>query len=439
MSNRPIIRMGKACATVLIAALVMTSAAGCGRRIKNAEGTVATFDKNAVSADLAQFMIRYEQYIFETQSWDYLTQIYGSDVNLWEIDIAGDGSSFWESMKKQRMEDLKKLLLAEKHAEDAGVTEDDYGNSRKKIAETSRKFISSLDKNTAKALCATEETVSEYLRLMTIQSVVEDRIADTVDHEVSDDEARQVSVEWAAFPKSGDYTASAGNGETETEDVSGYAAETEPDTENVIENSTEAETGVSFDTAKEEAEAFLKSVPDADGFDAAFHAFTEKYADSPVTEDGYTFGAEDTYPASALISASVEIKEDNTVIDKVIEGEDAYYVVLVTDAFNDDATAQKKEEIVEDRELSAISEKYAEWEKDCTWKVNDDVLSKIRADRHFAAPEEVETDVLPSETENDVIVSYAETEDETEAGSAAETAGIETEAETETSVTEGGN
>ena len=439
MSNRPIIRMGKACATVLIAALVMTSAAGCGRRIKNAEGTVATFDKNAVSADLAQFMIRYEQYIFETQSWDYLTQIYGSDVNLWEIDIAGDGSSFWESMKKQRMEDLKKLLLAEKHAEDAGVTEDDYGNSRKKIAEISRKFISSLDKNTAKALCATEETVSEYLRLMTIQSVVEDRIADTVDHEVSDDEARQVSVEWAAFPKSGDYTASAGNGETETEDVSGYAAETEPDTENVIENSTEAETGVSFDTAKEEAEAFLKSVPDADGFDAAFHAFTEKYADSPVTEDGYTFGAEDTYPASALISASVEIKEDNTVIDKVIEGEDAYYVVLVTDAFNDDATAQKKEEIVEDRELSAISEKYAEWEKDCTWEVNDDVLSKIRADRHFAAPEEVETDVLPFETENDVIVSYAETEDETKAGSAAETAGIETEAETETSVTEGGN
>ena len=141
MSNRPITRMGKACAAVLIAALIMTSAAGCGRRIKNAEGTVATFDKNAVSADLAQFMIRYEQYIFETQSWDYLTQIYGSDVNLWEIDIAGDGSSFWESMKKQRMEDLKKLLLAEKHAEDAGVTEDDYGNNRKKIAETSRKFI----------------------------------------------------------------------------------------------------------------------------------------------------------------------------------------------------------------------------------------------------------------------------------------------------------
>ena len=34
MSNRPITRMGKACAAVLIAALIMTSAAGCGRRIK---------------------------------------------------------------------------------------------------------------------------------------------------------------------------------------------------------------------------------------------------------------------------------------------------------------------------------------------------------------------------------------------------------------------
>lgn len=444
MDNKFFARMRKTVSAVLIAALAVSCTAGCGRKVKNAEGVIATFDKTDVSADLAQFMIRYEQYIFETQSWDYLSQLYGENVNLWEIDVTGEGSSFWETMKNQRMEDLKKLLLAEKHAEDTGVTEDDYKDRQKDIKETARKFISSLDRNTAKALCATEDTVSEYLKLMTIQSVVEDKIAETADRKVSDEEARQVSVSWASFPKEGNYTVSSGTDETETEpdteNTSESVSETEPDTENVIGDETESEAGAETDTAGEEAEAFLKSIPDADGFDTAFHEFTEKYAESPVMEDEYTFGADDTYPDSAVVSAAMEAEEDNTLLDSVVEGQDAYYVVLVTDAFDDDATAQRKEEIVSERENSAISEKYAEWEKESDWEVKSDVLSEIKADRRFVAPEEIETDISSSETEaeseNGPIVSYAETESETDVESVAETPGIDD--ETEADMTEGG-
>ena len=334
------------------------------------------------------------------------------------------------------------------------MTEDDYKDKQKDIKDTARKFISSLDRDTAKALCATEDTVSEYLKLMTIQSVVEDKIAETADREVSDEEARQVSVSWASFPKEGNYTVSSGTDETETEDISGSVnetepdtentsesvSETEPDTENVIGDETETETGAETDIAGEEAEAFLKSIPDADGFDTAFHEFTEKYAESPVMEDEYTFGADDTYPDSAVVSAAMEAEEDNTLLDSVVEGQDAYYVVLVTDAFDDDATAQKKEEIVSERENTAISEKYAEWEKESDWEVKSDVLSEIKADRRFVAPEEIETDISSSETEaeseNGPIVSYAETEPETDVESVAETPGIDD--ETEADMTEGG-
>lgn len=232
--------------------------------------------------------------------------------------------------------------------------------------------------------------------------------------------------------------------ETEAAEEDTEAADTESETETETETETE---DPAMEAAREEAraqaEAFLEQVKGGEDFDTAAEAVVEEN-DNAGTSD-FTFGDDDTYPDEAIIEATKGV-EDNTLVDEVVQVNDSFYVLYVDDAFDEEATQQKKEDIVNERKNEAINDLYDEWTDEVEFTINEDVYGQMVFDLSLTVETEAATEaVTEAESQSEgttesgtEVTTEAETEAETEAGTEAETEGdteaaseAETEAETE--------
>lgn len=207
--------------------------------------------------------------------------------------------------------------------------------------------------------------------------------------------------------------------ETDSEETTEAVSEngTEADSEAASEESTEEETEdeatrLAKEEAKARAEAFLAEAKEAEDFGEAAAAVTEKDTDSSTSS--YTFGDDDTYPDEAIITATKDL-EDNTLVEEVVEVNDSYYVLHVDDAFDEEAVAEKKDEIVAGRKLDAINALYEEWTETSDFTVDEKVLDQLVFDMSLTIETEAATEqeaVVEEETE---ITTEVTTETGTEA------------------------
>ena len=218
---------------------------------------------------------------------------------------------------------------------------------------------------------------------------------------------------------------------TEASTESGSEVSTEAESETETETETETEDpamAAAKEKARAEAEAFLADVKGQDDFAAAAAEIAET-SDSIATSS-YTFGDDDTYPDSAIISATKGL-EDDTLVDEVIEVSNSYYVLHVDDAFNEEATDNKKTEIVNQRKTDAINALYDEWISAAEFTIDEEELGKLAFDLSLMLETEAQTEAATeaaTETESETGAG-TETEAVTEAATEAAT---ETETETAT-------
>ena len=263
-------------------------------------------------------------------------------------------------------------------------------------------------------------------------------VAEETETEEAKDEAAgetETEAEEAALTEADSAKTGSADTEAETEAEAASEAETtdEADTEAASEEETEAETEDAATVAakaeaKAKAETFLEQAKDEEDFAAAAAEIAD--ANDSVTTSSFTFGDDDTYPDEAIVSATKGL-EDGTLVDEVVEVGDSYYVLYVDDAFDEEATANKKEEIVEDRKQEAIDTLYEEWMDAAEFTVNEEIYGQMIFDMELLieteASTEAETEAISeagSEAETEVSSeagSEAETEAASEAGSEAET------------------
>ena len=435
--------------------LAASSLAGCGKK-KNLDTTaaIATLDGEEIPAGLANFLLRYQQAGFEVYYGSFLKAYYG---DVWNSDLTGSGEAYGVEFKEEAMEELEKLLLAEKHMADYGVELTD--EEKAAITDAAKEFIEENSEETLEVMSATQETVERFLTLYAIQAKVEVGMSADVDTEVSDEEAAQRTVSFVSFSQKTQEEEEAStekDTETVTEDITeelteeltSEAAVTEEDTaktgaadtEAVTETDTEEETAVESaseanteavteaateevetetetedeatiaakEEAKGRAEAFLETVKDvetADEFQEAATEVTENDADS--TYSSYSFGADDSYPDGSIINAT-EGLEDNTLVNEVVEAGGSYYVLYVVDAFDEDATEAKKEEIVNQRKEEAINALYDEWKESVEFNIDEALYAQLLFDIEFAAETEEETEVVSEEVTESVSETAAE-------------------------------
>lgn len=426
--------------------LAAASLAGCGKKAElDTTAAIAALDGENVTAGVANFLLRYQQTQFESSYGGWLKSYYGD--NLWNMDLMGTGELYGDTFKNEIMTELERMLLAEKHMADYGVELTD--EEKTAIAEAAKTFISENEEEVLEKMSATQENVERVMTLYTIRNKMEHSMSADVDTEVSDEEAAQRTVSYVRFDMkeesqetAEDETAGT-DGEADTEaaltevestkteaaDTEALETDSEEITEAVSENGTEADseaaseesteeetedeaTRLAKEEAKARAEAFLAEAKEAEDFGEAAAAVTEKDTDSSTSS--YTFGDDDTYPDEAIITATKDL-EDNTLVEEVVEVNDSYYVLHVDDAFDEEAVAKKKDEIVAGRKLDAINALYEEWTETSDFTVDEKVLDQLVFDMSLTIETEAATEqeaVVEEETE---ITTEVTTETGTEA------------------------
>ncbi len=477
---------------VCMVASVLT---GCGKgKELDTAAAAATLDGEEIPAGLVNFYLRYQQAEFESSDGSWLKSYYGTDI--WNVDLTGSGTPYGDTFKDSVVTALERMLLAEKHMGDYNVELTD--EEKTAITQAAQDFMESNEEEVLEKMSATQENVERVLTLNTIQYKMETQMSADVDTEVSDEEAAQRTVSYVRFTAETESDTEEAEAETETEagsereteaaaEAETEAAETEnetvpaedateaslteaaadktesadteeategAETEAVSEAETEADSEASTvaeteteteeldpelaaarEEARAQAEAFLEEVQGGEDFDTAAQAAAEE--DDSVGTSTFTFGEDDTYPDAAIIEAT-EGLEDGTLVDHVVQVNNGFYVLRVDDAFDEAATENKKESIVEERKSEAINALYEEWMEEAEFTVDEDVLDQMVFDMSLtleteaAAEAESQSEAgsgAASESQSEASTE-AETEAETEAAAESATEEAVTEAET---------
>lgn len=349
-------------------------------------GMVADVDTEVSDEEAAQRTVSYVRFTAETESDTEAETESGSEAQT-------EGASEAETAGEMETE-------GETEAETAGETETEAAAETETEAED-----------------ATEAALTEAEGTKT-QAADEETESETAETEADTEEVTEAAEE-----------------ETQEQDADTEAeAATEAETE--IETETETEDPAmeaAREDARAQAEAFLEQVKGGEDFETAAAAAAEE--NENVGTSDFTFGDNDTYPDEAIIEATKGL-EDGTLVEEPVQVNDAFYVLYVDDAFDEEATEEEKDNIVTQRKSDAINALYEEWMEDVEFTVNDEVYDEMLFDLSLTLETEAVTEAeteAASESQSEAETEAA-SEAETEAASEAETeavSGSQSEAETE--------
>ena len=351
---------------VLAGAMAATSLTGCSSL--NEKDVVATVDGDEITADVANFYARYTQAQYES----YMGQYMGDD--MWSSE-AEEGKTYQDSVKDSIIESLENMYLLEDHMEEYGISLSD--EEKQAIEDAAAEFDEANSKEDKKKVSGSQDTVERVLTLITVQNKVADAIMDTADTEVSDEEAAQKKMQYVAFS----FT---------TTDEEGNSVDI-----------TDAEK----EALKAEAEDFANAAKGADDFATYAAENGEEVVDA-------TFDAESTSYDSALIAAADALEEGE--FTDVVEGTDGYYVAKVISLFDEEATEEKKDEIISQRQNDKYTEIIDGWREEAEITVDEKVWAKIDFDelsvtiKQKAADVEETTEETPEDTTEDTTEDTAD-------------------------------
>lgn len=314
---------------VLAAAMTATALTGCSSF--DGDAVVMEIGDTKVPASVANFYARYQQSLYET----YYTSFMGSD--MWEGE-AEEGKTYEESVKESILDNLQRFYVMDMHKEEYGVslTEDD----QKAIDSAVSKFTEANTLENKELVSGDDETVKKFLELITINNKVSEAIGDTVDTEVSDEEAAQKSMQYVYFSFS-------------TTDEEGNSKEmTDEEKEKLLAD----------------AQAFREGALTAEDFAG--------YAEGlGYTASTQTFDAESNMLDEAVIQAADALGEGE--VSEVTEASGGYYVMKLTSLLDREATDAKKETIVSERKQEAVTKACDAWLEEEKVTVHEDVWKTI--------------------------------------------------------------
>lgn len=392
----------------LAGVLAATGLTGCSDKMDGASVAVTI---NGVKAPLGvvSFMTRYQQ--AQTQAM-YDMYFGGANDGLWD-QVADEktGETYGESARDDVLEQIEIMYLLKEKAKDYDVEITE--KEQKKITEAAKQFIEANSAETLERLAVSQADIETVLELQTYEKKMFDPIVADVDDKVSDDEAQQTSVTYVRV-----------QGEEETEDE-------EPAEESVSGEDQEKEIA-----PKEKAQQILDEVlatADAD-MDAIAKDVDENLS---ATETHFTANPpekkedEDEDDNIGGVPQAVQdvVKDlaDGEVAGELVEEDGAYYVVRLEKAFDEEATEEEKDSIIEERKQDMYDSTIEDWKDEADIQVDKKVIKtlKVTANRKFTLKQEEET----QEESEEEAVSQNEEEEETPEEDSGEEEASEEEAE----------
>ena len=249
-------------------------------------------------------------------------------VDMWERDFGGVTLEAYlkENILGQIAQIKSMTLLAEEY--EVTLTEEE----EKKVQKAANKYFSSLNEKEIAYLEIDEETVASLYREYALANKVYEEITQNVDTEVSDDEARKITVQQILF--------SFGKEDGASKKSSQY----------------------------KNAQAVLSQVK-AEGAD--FASIAEKNSEDENIE--YTFGKGEK--EKPLEDAAFNM--ENNQISDIIETSYGYVIIKCISNFDRAETDANKDEIVEKRKTEAFDAVYDEFVKQQGSQFNDELWEQI--------------------------------------------------------------
>lgn len=346
----------------LAGVLAVTGLTGCSGKIDGTK-TVVTVDGEAVPLGVVSFLTRYQQ--AQTQAM-YEMYFGGADPDMWDNVMDEDsGETYGESARSDVLDqvELMYLLKAKSGEYDVEITK----KEQKKITEAAENFIAANSEETLADLGVTQSDMETVLELQTYEKKMFDPIVEDVDTEVSDEEAQQTSVTYVEVSTAEDEEESGGEEESESANE---------DAEKEEESSPQEKAQKILDEVLATADADMDAI--AKDVDENLSAVETHFAANPPEEedDEEESSVSDTVP-QAVKDAAGKLS-DGEIAGELIEGEDAYYVVRLDKAFDEEETESEKESIVDQRKQDLYEKTTEEWKDDADIQVDKKVLKSLK-------------------------------------------------------------
>lgn len=341
---------GKIACGILASAILAGSFSGCGKL--DGTQTVATVDGEKVTLGLANYIVRDQQAQMESY-YQMMAQSYGMDMSTMQIwdEKTEDGKTIGESTKDDAMETIHTLYAMKSHADEYNVTISEEEKS--KIDEAAKSFMEANSAETLEKLAVSEGDIVTYLELLTYRQKLHDPMVADVDQEVSEKEANQSTVSVVKFSTAG----------TEKDDEGNTIELTEEEKKAKKEQAQQLLDKLK--ASENVAEANMDAM--AQEIDENLYAYTPSFT---------TAGSEDDTLEQSVINAVADL-EDGQLVQEVVEGVDAYYVVRLDKKLDEEATANKKESIISEREQEQYDKLVEDWTKDSKLEVEKNVWKKV--------------------------------------------------------------
>lgn len=286
--------------------------------------TVGNID---VSYSEAMVYLRTAQQIYETE--------FGNDV--WSYDIYGNGTTIGAVLKQEVLNQIIQLEVINMVANERGITlnDDEMFTVRSQAAD----YMEQISENDKLKYGITEELAVQVYATNLIAEKLYETVTIDVDTEVSDDEAQQCKIYRLYLKNYG--TDSKGN----------HTELTDSELEEIY-------------TKAEDLHAQALETTD-------FYSLAEANSDDSTIE--YVIGRGDLDEQEE--EAAFALKDGE--VSKILEKEDGYVILYCVTAYDEDATLQVKEEIIEQRRSDLFVELYTEWYSNYEVKVNMDLWNKL--------------------------------------------------------------
>lgn len=323
-------------AILILCGLTAGLFAGCGKKDSSTKVVLMTgFEKDeifrieTISCTVPEFMV----YLTNTQNqYEYA---YGKEI--WNADL--DGVTLEENVKDTVLAKIAQVKTMNLLAENYQVFLD--GAELEKVQKAAGEYYNSLTEQEIEKMGVSEETIrllyEEYARA---DKVYEFLIKD-INPEISDDEARTITVEHILI-------------KTYAKDGTGKR----------ISYTEEGK-----DEAYERAVNILSLAQDTENHN--FEDLIQEYNEDSIAT--YSFGKGEMDPAFEAAAFELETGE----ISGIVESEYGYHIIKCLNTFNREETDANKLKIVQTRKKEVFGEKYDEFVNTLTRRLNEKLWQEV--------------------------------------------------------------
>lgn len=344
--------ISKKLAGVLCLCMAGALLVGCGSGAKsNSETVLFKYDGQNVYLDEAWVYAKTIQSQYE--AW------YGSSVWDYEVnDENGEKATMEEVTKKDVISQIKMVKVLSKKAKEANLTLTD--EEQEQIDTNVKSFMESISDADLKQTGVTEETLKKIYEENALATKYHEQVISEANITVEDSEARQYKTYNLLF-------------ETFKTDENGQE----------VQYSAKKKA-----SQKKKAEEALARIKAGENTVKDLKAMAEEYKADKSSE--YTFG-DDGSTVQEYADAAMKLKKGE--VSGIVESQFGYHIIKMINPNDKEATKEKKEELLQEKQNQYFSEQYSKMTEDleAKWDFDKDVDQKAFAKITFKQTEESTT------------------------------------------------